>query len=156
MTKALTATCRGDLHIHLLEQSCQRPLPSESRHLQLPHASRAVVRQVAIECNRIPRVYARTVLPRESLAGPPRKLLHLGERPLGAVLFADPSMRREATEVAYLTPDTRLFRIAEHTLSITVDGLWARRSIYRLRNLPLLVTEVFLPALAHTSPRRHV
>lgn len=126
--------------VHVLAQRWQRPLPDEARALGLPPAQHALVREVLLECAGIPWVYARSVLPAGTLVGELRHLRRFGARSLGALLFADPRIRREPFELAWLAPGCRL-------LPAWVDRpVWARRSAFRLRGHALLVQEVFLPA----------
>jgi chorismate--pyruvate lyase len=70
----------------------------------------------------------------------------LGNRPLGALLFADGrSASWSLREIACVSPPHPL---AGLTAGIGLTGtLWARRSRYWLGAEPLLVTEIFLPAL---------
>jgi chorismate--pyruvate lyase len=66
---------------------------------------------------------------------------------LGAVLFADPSMRREEVEVACIRPGQYAFDVATSRLDSPPGCIWGRRSVFFLEREPLLVSEVFLPAL---------
>ena len=83
---------------------------------------------------------ARTMIPRTSLEGRLRRLTQLGDRPLGAALFADPSTRRKRLEVAWIPPAHPLFPDLQHPA-------WGRRSLFQVANKPILVYEVFLPQL---------
>jgi chorismate--pyruvate lyase len=154
LTRALSRSCGGTFRVRLIGQGWGRPRPDEQRCLDLPHTARAIVRQVFLSCAEAPRVYARTIIPRRSLHGAPGRLMRLGDTPLGEVLFSARSLQRERAEVAHLTPIHTLFHLATAAPggSPLPAGLWARRSVYRLEGLPLLVTEVFLPSL--TGPRR--
>lgn len=141
LTRRLRQCCAGRFAVRLLGQSWQRPLPNEALALGANPVRRALVREVLLLCDDTPWVYARTVIPRTSLRGRLRRLSCLGEAPLGAVLFADPHMTRGPVEVASIRPDQLAAPLADgHTL-------WGRRSLFLLRRRPLLVTEVFLPAL---------
>ncbi len=118
---------------------------NEARRLGLRVHQRALIRQVHLVCNDQPWVFARTVIPFTTLRGPLRHLVRLGTRPLGAVLFADPHMRRDELEMACIGTDLSLFQRA-----ITSPGeacVWGRRSVFYLRNRPLLVSEIFLPGI---------
>ena len=66
----------------------------------------------------------------------------MGNRPLGAMLFADRTMRRETVEVAMLPA-------AHNANQYTNIGepIWGRRSVFRVSGKPLLVSEYFLPEL---------
>lgn len=120
---------------------------SERRVLRVRRRQLALIREVRLLCDEVPWVFARTVIPRTTLTGSERRLAHLGERPLGAVLFADPRMQRGAVEVARLEPGSGLHHHALQGTDGSVDALWGRRSVFRLGRKPLLVSEIFLPAV---------
>jgi len=133
--------------VRLLSQRWENPLPDEARLLGIRPKRHALVRQVLLLCKGEPWVYARTVIPRSTLSGRRRRFVRLGTRPLGAVLFADPSMQRSEVQVASLGPATRLYRLACRELEERPAVLWGRRSVFRLSDRPLLVSEIFLPAV---------
>jgi chorismate--pyruvate lyase len=87
-------------------------------------------------------------MPRQTLVGRLRRLADLGTRPLGATLFADPSMRRGPVEVARLMPDQGLHRLVAGAVpECAKQPVWGRRSVFRLSDKPLLVYELFLPEI---------
>jgi chorismate--pyruvate lyase len=71
----------------------------------------------------------------------------LGTRPLAEVLFTDTRVRREPFEYARVDPGHPLGARARQLLGRRFGALRARRSLFRLRGRPLMVTEVFLPEL---------
>jgi chorismate--pyruvate lyase len=88
------------------------------------------------------------VIPAQSLRGGARRLSLLGDKPLGAVLFADPATRRDWIEIARLLPVHPIFQAAARD----VEGerpqvLWGRRTLFRFAGQPLLVNEIFLPTV---------
>lgn len=101
----------------------------------------ALIREVHLMCDDHPVVYARTVIPVSTLVGPQKRLAHLGDKPLGAVLFSDKSMRRSEVQVACLKPAQVKLATANS------EDIWGRRSVFRLNDRPLLVSEYFLPDL---------
>lgn len=103
------------------------------------------IREVQLLCGGEPRVFARTVIPVDTLTGPQRRLAHLGTKPLGAYLFAHPSMSRGIVEVAAIGPGQAMFARATAGVSEPRERIWARRSLFRVSGKPLLVTEIFLP-----------
>jgi chorismate--pyruvate lyase len=107
----------------------------------------AMIREVELHCGARPWVFARTVIPAGSLRGGARRLAFLGEKPLGAVLFADPTTRRGRIELAKLTPGQPLFEAAIANLEMRPKQLWGRRTLFYYANQPLLVNEIFLPDL---------
>ena len=99
----------------------------------LPAGRYALIREVELIGQGQPWVRARSVLPVTSLNGPGRRLRRLGNRPLGHLLFRDPTLRRGDIEIALLQqPEGAVF---------------ARRSHLLYHGQPLLVAECFLPAL---------
>ncbi len=153
LTQRVQAACSGHFRVALLRQRWQRPLRSEARVLGLRPGVRALVREVFLMCDDTPWVYACTVIPRATLTGTQRRLARLHTRPLGAVLFADPTMRRGQAQVARLVPGDCLYAQAVAALPQPPAEIWARRSLFFLRDKPLLVTEAFLPAIADAPAR---
>jgi len=122
-----------------------RPLAGEARLLRLPRRHLALLREVELRCNGTPWVFARTLIPLSSLRGRARRLAFLENRPLGAVLFADPTTTRRRVEVAKLGPRHPLFATAVRNLDHRPDALWGRRTLFNYGGRPLLVNEIFLP-----------
>jgi chorismate lyase len=145
LTRRVVAVCPGRFRVEVVSQGWRRPLLNEARVLGMPAARYAFVRQVYLLCDEQPWVFARTVIPRTTLTGHERRLAHLHTRPLGEVLFADPSMRRGEVEVARLTPGDGLYRSATQRLAVKPAAIWGRRSLFTLSGKPLLVNEIFLP-----------
>ena len=106
-----------------------------------------LVREVLLYCRGTPVVFAHTVVARADLRGAWRSIATLGERPLGAALFADPRVSRYALRQRKLGMHHELRRRVDALLSGAPRTLWARRSLFRLHNSPILVTEVFLPEI---------
>jgi len=145
LTQRVVAVCGGGrFRVQVLAQAWQRPYPDERRRLGLHNDTRALVRQVRLLCDDEPWVYARTVIPRATLTGHERRLSRLGNRSLGAALFADPTMEREAMEVAALAPGQPLYDVATQDQAPAKTEIWGRRSVFRLSGKPLLVSEIFL------------
>src|SRR3989338_5272639 len=147
LTQRLIDACRSEFRVHVLNQDWGRPRPDEARALGMRAQGRALVRQVQLLCGGRPWVYARTLLPRATLTGPERRLAHLKSRSLGAVLFADPTMQRGRTEIVRLCPTDDLYTLAAQTLDTLPAEIWGRRTVFRLRGKPLLVSEFFLPGI---------
>lgn len=145
LTRRLRRCCRHGFRVVVRRQVWGRPSPDERRALGMAAAERAWIREVHLLCGDTPWVFARTVLPVSSLRGRERRLSRLGNKPLGAALFADPGLRRGGVEVARLECGHALFGRAMTTPATA--PIWGRRSVFRLRGRPLLVSEIFLPAL---------
>jgi len=147
LTRRLQLVCGAGFGVQVLEQHWGRPMASERRALGIRRGERAVIREVRLMCGATPWVFARTVIPVRTLRGPQRRLAHLGSKPLGAALFADPRLQRGEVEITRLVPGDSLFDHALAAAGGEAAAVWGRRSLFRLRGKPLLVSEFFLPAL---------
>jgi chorismate--pyruvate lyase len=138
-----------------------KPALGEADLMHIARRQTALIREVLLIGNQQPVVFAHSVLPRASLRGAWHGLGKLGNKPLGATLFANPKVKRTALQYKKLSACSPIsMRVAEH-LQTSQQALWARRSIFSLcsRNklntansncAKILVTEVFLPALLTT------
>lgn len=147
LTQRVKTACGERFRVRLLRQCWGPPLRSERRLLRMRRGEVAVVREVELLCSDQPWVFARTLIPARSLRGSVRRLVRLGERPLGAVLFADRQVSRGLTQMARLRPGHRLFAAACAHLDPVPDGLWGRRTLFSISGRRLLVNEIFLPDL---------
>ena len=105
-----------------------------------------------LEADGVPVVYARSMMPRRNLRGPWTRFTGLGNRPLGAALFADPRIVRQPLHVARLDGRDRRYHLATAVVPEAGRALWARRSVFLLAGRPLLVCEVFLPGIGELPP----
>ncbi len=147
LTHRVRQTCRGQFRVRVLSQGWGKPLRSEVRLLRLRRGERCLVREVQLLCDERSWVFARTIIPTRTLSGPQRRLAHLGNRPLGAFLFADPSMRRGTVQIAALSARHGMFARATHNLRRCPAQVWGRRSVFHVGGKPLLVSEFFLPGV---------
>lgn len=139
LTRRLTRAAGGEFAVRVLAQRWSTPSADEARALGIPPRQLALIREVELlGRNGTPWVYARSVLPASTLTGRERRLRLLGNRSLGSLMFSDPSLSRSPLLTSSLQDE---------------DGCryWARRSVFRLHNKPLLVCEVFLPAMEHVQ-----
>ena len=124
-----------------------KPIYDEAALLHLPAYKVALIREVLLIGNNQPVVFAHSVLPRASLRGAWNRLGRLGNKPLGATLFANPKVKRTPLEYKKLPRHHPIsMRVAEH-MQKSPKALWARRSIFSLNCAKILVTEVFLEEL---------
>jgi chorismate--pyruvate lyase len=108
------------------------------------------VREVLLCANETPLVIARSVIPTLSSSGSNHSILRLGTKPLGAVLFSKTRMHSKARpqrDIARIDKSTPLWKGFYKKGIKLPSSLWARRTLYRLKGHPILVNEVFLPAL---------
>jgi len=138
--------------VQVLSQVRNTPRLDEAQVLGMQPREMAIVRQVRLLCDGNPWVYARTVIPVTSLRGKLQRLAGLGTRPLGGVLFADPSMRRGIVELAELLPGHAVYAAATGHMRQRPAAIWGRRSVFRMSGKPLLVSEIFLPDFPADRP----
>ena len=146
LTQRLIRESKGDFRVRPFAQAWMRPQLSEADVLNMAFDELAFVRQVHLLCHGVPWVFAHTVIPRSAIQGKLRGLMYLGTRPLGAVLFSNPGMRREPIEIARIEPGTQKYAWALDGIEEPGD-IWGRRSVFYLYEQPLLVNEIFLPEL---------
>ncbi|GAB4352967.1 MAG: chorismate lyase [Gammaproteobacteria bacterium] len=152
LTARLRAGCPGPFRVRVVHHSLARPQSDEAALLGLRRAEQALVREVVLTTGGVPRVFARSVVPLRTL----RRMGHLGRigcRPLGAKLFADGSLRRRLVQCTRLRRGHPL-RVRA-TASVAMRGeapLWGRRTLFEFRGWPLLVNELFLPAIGECRP----
>lgn len=117
----------------------------ETALLGLPPRQRIYTREVFLHADGRPVVFAHSVAAPRHLRGAWRALQNLGNKPLGALLFAHPLVVRASLHYKALKPHHVLYHRAAKVLGAAPKRLWARRSLFFLHDAPLLVTEVFLP-----------
>jgi len=143
---SLTARCQRacrNFRVRLLDYTRNLPHADE-----MPRRRLALVREVVLECDGVPVIFAHTVLSTATRGRLTRWLAGLGSRSLGSLLFSYPGFRRGAIEYRRLDARHPLYRRAA-ALGAAGPCLWARRSLHRLGGQQVLVTEVFLPAIAN-------
>ncbi len=119
----------------------------ESALIGLKANQHSLIREVLLMGNHQPVVFAHSVLPKTSLRGAWIGLGRLGNKPLGATLFANPKVKRTPLEYKKLPRQHPIsMRVAAH-MATNPKALWARRSIFSLGCAKILVTEVFLEQL---------
>ena len=145
LTARLRAACGCGFGVRLLRQGWDRPYVSEARALGLGSHRYALVREVLLHCSGQPLILARSIIPQEALRGGQCRLAHLGDRPLGELLFAYRNLKRESLELARIDPLHWCAPLAEK-LRLGAD-VWGRRSVYAVAKGRILVCEFFLPAV---------
>jgi chorismate--pyruvate lyase len=145
LTTRCQTTC-ADFRVRLLRYDHGRPLADEAAGCSRGR-QQVWVREVVLECDGRPVIFAHTTLAIAAKGRLPRWMAGLGNRSLGSLLFTSPGFRREAIE--YLRLDRRhpLYQRAAAVGHVGAT-LWARRSLHRLGSECVLVTEVFLPEIS--------
>lgn len=151
-TRSLTAKLiahGAGFQLRRLRQARGLCLADECAAVRLPRRRRVQEREVLLQCDGRPAVYAHTVVPLSASATDWPFFGTLGERSLGTTLFGDPRVARGALQFARLRAAHPLARRARAALEGEEAGasFLARRCLYRRRDGLLLVTELFLPAI---------
>jgi len=142
LTSRLISLCGDKFSVRVISQKWQKIDASDASAMALRGKQSALVRQVLLCCESQPMVYARTIIPATTIRGGQRRYANMGNRPLGAMLFSDRTMRRECVQVTQLPKQHQAY---SYTASDEV--MWGRRSVFRVSGKPLLVAEYFLPEL---------
>lgn len=129
----------GSFQVKVIDESNTFATLADAIALGIKPGIRLRVRQVHLLVNKVPVVYARSLIPVTSLTGRLGRLHFQGNKSLGAALFADPAIKRGSIQVAL-----------SNGCDIPAAGsglVWGRRSVFSLFDCPLLVSEFYLPTL---------
>lgn len=140
LTSRLMALSDGNFRVDRLYQGWQVPRPSERRLLGLPDRELALVREVTLLANEQSVVFARSIFPLSCLTGSLSHLRRLQSKPLGAILFSHPGMRRAPFELANIAGRSDYLPVPLHQ----PESAWGRRSRFTIQGKSLMVSEVFL------------
>lgn len=154
LTARLQSKTKG-FHVHALAVRDDLPYRDEVHLLGLVPHQYALLREVILMDDNQPLVFAHSVLPHKSLRGVWRDLGRLGNKPLGAALFADPRVMRTPLQYKKINKQHALYARAAKNLASLPPFLWARRSIFQLNSAykhhAIMVTEVFLPVVLNLN-----
>ena len=157
LTQKIEKAIGQKLQVQVL-RDCPQTLDSdESRYFHFK-IRRCRVREVLLCANNTPLVMAHSVIPTLSSSGSNHSVLRLGAKPLGAVLFAKTRMHSKAKpprDIARLDRSSSLWKKCSKKYPGLSSPLWARRTLYRLKGHPILVNEIFLPALLDFARPKH-
>jgi chorismate--pyruvate lyase len=149
LTQKIEQAIGQKLEVQVLRDCPQTLNSDESRYFHF-RIRRCRVREVLLCANGIPLVMAHSVIPTLSSSGSNHGVLRLGKKPLGAVLFAKTRKHSKAKpprDIARLDKSSALWKRCFKNYPKLSSPLWARRTLYRLKGHPILVNEIFLPAL---------
>lgn len=145
LTKRLRAIYGRDFGVSVLFNRWRPAFIDECRLLGLPTARYQLVREVMLHAAGRPLVLARTILPERTIEIAHRNLSHLGNRPLGEVIFAYPDLERRQRQFSRAPTSNWAPALAEKVE--LREPVWGRRTVYAIHQQPLVVAEFFLPGL---------
>ncbi len=157
LTQKIEQAIGQKLQVQILRDCPQTLNSDESRYFHFK-IRRCRVREVLLCVNNIPLVMAHSVIPTLSSSGSNHAILRLGTKPLGAVLFAKTRMHSKAKpprDIARLDRSSSLWKKCSKKYPDLSSPLWARRTLYQLKGHPILVNEIFLPALLDFLRPKH-
>jgi chorismate-pyruvate lyase len=143
LTALVRRACGCETRFRLLRVE-RSPLSAALAHRMGVTDTGCLVREIEFACGEKRWVFAQSVFPDSTVRQHPW-LAELGSVALGESLLGRSDVSRQPLEYRELA--------ADDDLAIAAGGLdhpaWARRAVYRLSLAPILVQEVFLPALIH-------
>ena len=153
LTQKIEQAIGRKLEVQVLRDCPQSLNGDESRYFHFK-LRRCRVREVLLCSNGVPLVMAHSVIPTFSSSGSNHPILRLGTKPLGAVLFSKTrkhSKIKTPRDIARLDKSSELWKKCSKNYVGLSSPLWARRTLYRLKGHPILVNEIFLPALLQAT-----
>jgi chorismate lyase len=141
LTTRVRRACGAETRFRLLRLAPAPLAPDIARRLGIADA-RCLLREIEFACGEVRWIYAQSVFPDSTVAQHPW-LAELGGVALGESLLGRADVSREPLEYRELTASHVLAGMA----GCREGGVWARRAVYHLSEAPILVQEIFLPAL---------
>jgi chorismate--pyruvate lyase len=145
LTERLKAAC-GERYAHRLVDQWTGLLGGDHQSALRADDNAGLFRDVEMFCGDQVWVFAQCVIPDSTLCLHPW-LAELGDSALGETLSGLSGIERSSYEYAWLAVDDALTARALRDAEVKPKGLWARRSRLQLRASPILVQELFLPAM---------
>lgn len=145
LTLRLKAVCGERFELRLVDQ--WTGLLGAGHQLALRCRDNAgLFRDVEMSNGRSVWVFAQTIMPDSTLCAHPW-LAELGDSALGETLSDLSGIERSSYEYAWLPVEDAVAARALRDAEVKPAGLWARRFRLSLRGAPLLIQELFLPAV---------
>lgn len=143
LTQRLRNFYGDSVAVKVLFKHWQTPYLSERRLLNLPEHRYCLIREVLLHADGKPLILARTIIPHDTIKVAQSNLSHLGNRPLGEIIFSYKKLQRSGLGIALITPQTwSSSALKEGNIS---DTIWGRRTVYSIAKRQMLVSEFFLP-----------
>ncbi|MCJ7452926.1 MAG: chorismate lyase [Steroidobacteraceae bacterium] len=141
LTTLVRRACGCETQFRLLRVE-HSPLSATLAHRMGVADTGCLVREIEFACGSARWVFAQSVFPDSTVRQHPW-LAELGNVALGESLLGQPDVSRQPLEYREIA--------ADEELAVAAGGLdrpaWARRAVYRLSMAPIMVQEMFLPAL---------
>ena len=143
LTRRLRKVYGQSFRVEILFHRWKHAFLSERKLLKQPHQQYNLIREVVLYADDKPLILARTILPEQTIKIAKRNLSHLGNRPLGEVIFSYPKLERLELNISCI--QHKLWA-RELTNKIQLNQqIWGRRTVYAIQKQKLLVSEFFLP-----------
>jgi chorismate--pyruvate lyase len=144
LTARIKASATEPFSVCVYGQGLSKPFLHDARCLHQPLQHVSLIREVTLSVGNEAVVFARTTLPRNT-ARQLQGLTHLGNKPLGEVIFSYPDLRRVGLDLAKI--EVMQLDDSVKQASASATHIWARRNRYQINHCDFLVSEFFLPAL---------
>jgi chorismate--pyruvate lyase len=135
--------------VNVLLQQWNTPFLTERKLLKLHESKYSLIREVLLHANGKPLILARTVIPPKTVKVAKSNLAHLGNRPLGEVIFSYPKLERIEMDVTLINSspiEQRPIWTQSAIDKASIDQpMWGRRTVYAIAQRQMLVSEFFLP-----------
>jgi chorismate--pyruvate lyase len=145
LTLRMKAVCGERFALRLVDQWTGLLNAAYKSALRVPDNA-GLFRDVEMCCGEQVWMFAQTIIPDSTLCAHPW-LAELGDSALGETLSDLSGVERSSYEYAWLPVEEPVTARALRDAEIKPAGLWARRSRVSLRSAPLLMQELFLPAM---------
>jgi chorismate--pyruvate lyase len=149
LTARVRKACGGATRFTLLRLEPAPLQPALARRMGVTDAG-CLLREIEFACGGSRWIFAQSVFP-DSTVRQHAWLAELGNAALGESLLGRADVSREPLEYRELAAADEL-TIAAGDSSGRALPLWGRRAVYHLSDAPILVQEVFLPALLQCGP----
>ncbi len=146
LTKRAKQICE-QVQVEVITSGWQKISRYEANLIRTDERKKAFIREIFMVCDGQPWWYTRTIAPRTALTGPLQQLPYLRGKPLADLLFSSSRIRRQALEIAPISAEHYEYKYLARHLTNNSDSLWGRRSRIFCADQPLLLTEIFLPAM---------
>lgn len=144
LTQRLKNSFSAPFSVRLAGQGLAKPFLADARQLKQRQQCHALIREVRLEVGDKPFVFARSTLSQKT-AHALNELTHLGNKPLGEVIFAYPDLQRLSLDIAKINVNQLKKEVRE---SIGEQNfIWGRRNTYQINQHIFIVSEFFLPAM---------